>query len=292
MKRVIAPFICICLLSGCSLIKQQVKGEVSPKNFNEELSFTTAKTVIVLPVMENGGTKNFLFDTGADLNLVQRDSILGKTKKYEGASKRQMKLGKEVVGSMKIGHLDFKNTVAVTGDFKGLKEQIPNFGGLIGQPIINKANWLIDYPNKTIQISNEHLTDTSFTSIIIKRKGGAPYTIITIGDKEYEVLIDTGSSSAFNLPRDSKLAKELLNQYEFEDNQRERYTLGGLQTITEKAGVVALIKLGGMEFTNVKTTLNTSSQPRIGISFFENCKIYIDNIEGDYKIKKVDFPKN
>ena len=100
------------------------------------------------------------------------------------------------------------------------------------------------------------------------------------------MIIDFGSSSEFNLPEKSRLAEQLLKQYDFNDNERERYTLGGLQTITEKSGFVPLIKLGNMEFENVNTTINVSSQPRIGIGFFRDCEIYIDNLDNSYKIKK------
>lgn len=100
------------------------------------------------------------------------------------------------------------------------------------------------------------------------------------------MIIDFGSSSAINLPKDSKLAKELINTIELSDNERERYTLGGLQTIKEKVGVVPKVQLGSFEFDNVDVNINTSSQPRIGISFFKDFIIYIDNSNGGYKIKR------
>lgn len=271
---------------SCSVTKKQNQGNVVPESFEYKTEFTTAKSVIILPFEINGVSKNFLFDTGADLSLIQRDSTTGKTGNYNGASKRKMKLGNEIIASMQIGDIDFRNTVALNGDMKGLKEQISNFGGLIGQPIINKANWLIDYPNKSVKISDKNLVDNSFETIKIKREGGAPYTHILVNGIEYKVIIDFGSSSEFNLPKESKLAKELLLQYDFTDNERDRYTLGGLQKIKEKIGIVPLIKLGNMDFENVNTTINISSQPRIGIAFFKDCKIYIDNINNSYKLKK------
>ena len=274
------------LLFSCSITKNQKKGTVFPQNFIYEIEFTTAKSVIILPFEINGISKNFLFDTGADFNLIQRDYTVGRTGNYDGASNRKMKLGNEYVKSMKIGNVDFQNTFAMNGNLEGLKEQIPNFGGIIGQPIINKANWLIDYPKKILRISNENLVDNTFQSIDIKRKGGAPYTFISINGIKHKVIIDFGSSSEFNLPKESKLANQLLQQYNFADNERDRYTLGGLQTIKEKIGIVPLIKLGNMEFKNVNTTINVSSQPRIGIGFFKECDIYIDNINNSYKIKK------
>jgi len=231
------------LLVGCSITKLQQKGTVHPESFNYEIAFTTYKTVIFMPVKINGESKNFLFDTGADFSVIQRDSTIGKTSNVSGASKRKMKMGEEYVKSMKIGDVEFKNTIAKNGNLLGLKEQLPNFGGLLGQPIINKANWLIDYPNKKMKISNQNIADKIFTTIKIKREGGAPYTY-------------------------------------------KRYTIGGLQTIKEKIGFVPLIKLGDIEFKNVSTKINVQSQPRIGIGFFKDCIIYIDNIENKYKIKK------
>ena len=288
MKKFKSLLIGLIILTtfSCSVTRNQNKGNVFPENFEYQTEFKTIKSVIILPFELNGVSKNFLFDTGADYSLIQRDSILGKTGNYGGASKRKMKLGNEIIASLKIGAIDFRNTVALNGDMKGLKEQIPNFGGLIGQPIIKKANWLIDYPNKIVKISNKNLVDNSFETIQIKREGGAPYTSISIDGIEYKVVVDFGSSSEFNLPKESKLAKQLLRQYDFTDNERDRYTLGGLQKIKEKVGTVPLIKLGNIDFKNVKTSINVSSQPRIGIGFFKDCKIYIDNSDHSYKIKK------
>jgi len=214
---------------SCSITKNQKKGTVLPQSFNYETEFTTVKSVIILPFEINGVSKNFLFDTGADFNLIQREATIGRTGNYDGASNRKMKLGTEYVKSMKIGNIDFQNTFAKNGNLEGLKEQIPNFGGIIGQPIISKANWLIDYPKKTLRVSNDNLVDNTFQTIQIKREGGAPYTYISIDGIEYKVVIDFGSSSEFNLPKESKLAKQLLQQYNFADNERDRYTLGGLQ---------------------------------------------------------------
>lgn len=285
IKLVLIGLIILIIIS-CSVTKNQNKGNVVPENFDYQTEFETIKSVIILPFEINGVPKNFLFDTGADFSLIQRDSIIGKTGKYEGASKRKMKLGNEILSSIKIGSINFINTVALNGDMIGLKEHISNFGGLIGQPIIKKANWLIDYPNKLVNISDKNLADTSFETLRMKREGGAPYTYISINGIECKVIIDFGSSSEFNLPEDSKLAKQLLKQYPFSDNERERFTLGGLQKIKEKLGIVPLIKLGNMDFKNVNTTINVSSQARIGIGFFRDCKIYIDNIDNSYKIKK------
>ena len=280
-------FFAILLLSfSCSLTKHQNMGTVQPEKFNDVTEFFTIKTVMIVPAEIDGVSKNFLFDTGAQFTMIQRDTIIDSSVTIDGASKRSIEGGSEVINSFKIGRLDFNGTFATNSDMIGLKEQIPNFGGILGQPIINKANWLIDYPNKKIQISNEHLADETFETIKIKTNGGSPYTYITIHGIKYKVIIDFGSSSEFSLPQESKLAKQLLEQYEFSDNERDRYTLGGLQLTKEKVGIVPLVKLGDIEFKNVSTKIGVQSQPRIGIGFFKDYVIYIDNLENNYKIKK------
>lgn len=277
----------IFLSFSCSITKNQKKGTVLPEKFNYETEFTTVKTVMIIPFKINGVSKNFYFDTGAQYSFIQRDSLIGKKASVTGAAKQEREMGTEIINSMKIGNVNFKNTVALNGDMKGLNDQIPNFGGIIGTPIINKANWLIDYPNKKLRISNKNLADESFKTIKLKTKGGSPYTFISINGIEYRVVVDFGSSSEFSLPKESELAKQLIQQYTFEDNERERYTIGaGLQTIKEKVGILPRVKLGDMEFENVTTKIGVQSQPRIGISFFKDCIIYIDNLENSYKIKK------
>jgi len=285
MFKIILSLLILSIIISCASSRAQKQGTVQPENFKYKTDFFTAKSVIVLPININGNEKNFLFDTGADFSLIQRDSLLGTTGTFDGASNREAEFGNETIKSLKIGTVDFQNTFALNGDLKGLKEQISNFGGILGQTVINKSNWLIDYPKKTMSISNENLADKDFTKIKIKRKNGAPYTYITIDGEKYKVVIDFGSSSDFNLPQDSKLAKKLLSSYNFKDNDRERYTIGGLQTVTEKVGIIPTITLGDLEFHNVETTINISSQPRIGIGFFKNYQVYIDNLEGNYKVK-------
>lgn len=133
------------LSAECSVAKLQKQGSVNPTDFYTKQSFQTFKGVIEIEAKFEGSSKIFLFDTGADINLIQRDSLAGKKSKYSGASKRKMELGKEKISKLKIGEVEFLDTYALHGDFVGLKEQIPQFGGLIGQSIISKANWLINY---------------------------------------------------------------------------------------------------------------------------------------------------
>ncbi len=265
-------------VSGCSVTKIQKHGYTNPDSFYYKCEFSTIKALIVLPVELDGANGNFLFDTGAEVTVIQRDTTRGKTVKIDGAAHKSMKL---------IGDVEFIDTYAMGGDFVGLKEQIPGFGGIIGQPIISKANWLIDYPNKTMEISSRHLGGDEFMNLNIRRDNGSPYVTLTIDGIDYQALIDLGSSSAFTIPEGSKLADRILSKYDFQDNERAVYTIGGLENTKEKVGNIASINLDGIEFDNVSATIRHTSQLRIGNEFFKDCIVYIDNENSTYSVKKL-----
>lgn len=270
---------------GCSVPNLVNRGEVIPSNFYTKINFATAKSLILIPCAFEGETKNFIFDTGATVTAIQRDSTIGKTITVRGASNRTTQNGSEILESFKINDVNFTNTFATNENMIGLKEQIENFGGILGRSIINKANWLIDYPARTLEISNKNLSDDSFLDIELNKQDDAPHTWIEINGKKYDAIIDLGSISTLNIPWETELAKDLLAVYDFEDYTRERYTVGGLETITEKIGVVPMMKIGNMEFKDVSVNLNRSSQIRLGMSFFKNSIIYIDNSNRRYRIK-------
>ncbi|MEM8893906.1 MAG: retropepsin-like aspartic protease, partial [Bacteroidota bacterium] len=153
MRRLL-PILLTFLAASCSLKHYQQQGKVSPKRYHQAVPFTTFKHVITLPVEVDGETRNFLLDTGAQLSLLQTDEAKGKAMTVGGASKRTTTLYRNKVSSIRIGDVSFKKVNVLSGDFTGLKEQIPNFGGLIGQSVLNKANWKIDYPNRMLEVSN------------------------------------------------------------------------------------------------------------------------------------------
>lgn len=284
MNKILNLCCLLLVLSGCVTQKQK-KGDVEQSVFRSTLTFTTVKYIAVIPVEIGGEQKSFAFDTGADVSVVQRDTTKGATSKVSGATNRKMVMGSEIIGSLKIGDVNFRNTYAVNANLVGIKEQIPNFGGLIGTPIISKANWLFNYPTKQLTISNAPLADETFKSIKIKRKSGSPYTSLNIEGKEYEAQIDLGSSSGISIPTGSALAAIILKKYKLEDSERQIYTIGGFQTVKEKVGTLPNLKIGDIEFSNVSVSIKPSVGLRIGSRFFADYILCIDNIQGDFKVR-------
>lgn len=285
-KRYLA-FLIIAFCISCATSNRFTQGSVKPVEFRASTTFFTARSLIILPCELNGEIRSFIFDTGAQVTNIQRDSIFGEIITVRGGSNRTVENGSEIVKSLKIGGIDFVNTFATNGNDADLKEKIPNFGGILGRTVIDKANWLIHYPNKTIELSNENLSDDSYTDIPLVESSSTPYTFLKIDNKEYRAIIDLGSSSVFNVPRETELARELLSKYTFSQNIRERYTVGGTEIITELIGTVPLLTLGDTTFKNIVVNINQSSQIRLGLGFFKNYLIYIDNLNHRFSIKSV-----
>jgi hypothetical protein len=258
-KKSWTPFLFLIVFISCSTGSRFTQGRVNPAEFYAKTTFFTAKSLMILTCELDGVSKNFIFDTGAQVSAIQRDSISGDVITVRGGSNRTVENGSETVKSLKIDGVEFVNTFATNENMAYLEEKIPNYGGVLRRTIIDKSNWLIDYPNRTIELSNKKLSDESYTDIPLIKSSDTPYMLVEINNAKYRSIIDLGSISIFNVPEDTELAGELLNKYQFVENSRERYTVGGIETITERIGTVPLLKLGATEFRNVTVNINLSS---------------------------------
>jgi hypothetical protein len=284
--RILLTLILTSFLISCSITKEQKQGTVSPKNFHHKTEFTLYKSLILIPSSINSETKNFIFDTGSELSIINSDSLFEKNYNVSGASGKKMKMGAGKVKSLRIGNVEFENTNVRFSDLSELEDRIPDFGGLIGQSIIGKSNWLIDYPNKKLEISNNDISDKTFSRLEIVRKSGSPFTFISINGKKYKAIIDLGSTRALSIPKDSELAKDLLMTYEFNDIEKDNFTIGGgIEKVNQKIGNLPVIELGNTKIIDVETVIKETTQIRIGSGFFKNYILYIDNTNEEYKLK-------
>lgn len=274
----------LAILSSCTSSNLYQEGFVEQREYIQSISFTTAKWVVLVPAKVGDTEKNFILDTGAEASVIQSDTLIGKKEKVTGASKRSVTLGKKTLPELTVGSISYKNTAAFYGDLQGLKEQIPNFGGLIGQPIISKSVWIIDYPKKELTISNSSNEDSTFKNLNATIENGRPYVYISFSGKQFKALLDLGSNSSISIPPSSPLAKLVEAQVTLRNNVRESYTLGGNQQINEKIGIASQVNIGDATFTNVEVDIRPSSTLRVGMQLFSKAKLCIDGPKGSYKV--------
>ncbi len=277
---------CLIFITGCSVKTYQNKGLIIPQSNSTKIDFSTNKTIIILPVMLNGSIKNFAFDTGAELTVVQKEETTGIKTKVTGADGKNVQTGTGAIDLLKIGDVKFENIYSLNANMEYLTKEIPDFGGIIGQSIICKANWLIDYSKNRIEFTDKTIETIGFETISTKNIRN-PHVDIMIEDEVYSALIDLGSSVAMTIPENSKLAEKLLSKNTFKDNKREIYRLSGAKIIAEKVGILPKVKIGNSSFEKVEVNILPSKSLKIGNAFFKDCMIYIDNTNGVYKVKKM-----
>jgi hypothetical protein len=286
LKNTVLLAFCLIFTTGCSVKMYQNRGLIVPQSNSTKLDFSTNKTVIILPVMLNGSIKNFAFDTGAELTVVQKEETTGIKVKATGADGKKVKIGTGTIDLFKISDVEFKNIYSFNANMEYLTKEIPDFGGLIGQSIICKANWLIDYSKNKIEFTDKTIETIGFETLSTKNIRN-PHIDIIIEGEVYNVLIDLGSSVAMTIPENSKLAEKLLAKYSFKDNIREIFRLSGAKIVAEKVATLPKVEIGNSSFEKVEVNILPSKTLKIGNAFFKDYTIYIDNTNGVYKIKKM-----
>lgn len=256
-----------------------------PEKFYCTREFTTWESVIILPVEIEGKKKNFLFDTGASLTVLNREEPQGRKIKVTGADNRKGEAYMERGVSLNLGEVEFKDFTALNLPMEDFESHVPDLGGLIGQSVINKANWLIDYPHQKITFSSDSLIDESFEKIEIQEIRSTFYLPLTIAGNEYMAKIDLGSNEALTVPADSELAKIIRDKYDFEETDDWNLSINGLGRALKSTGQVDLT-MGGFEFDSVNTVIKESGKLRVGNKFFQNYIIYLDMMNSAFYIKK------
>ena len=286
LKNTVLLAFSLIFITGCSVKMYQNKGLIIPQSNSIKLDFSINKTIIILPVMLNDSIKNFAFDTGAELTVVQKEETTGMKTKVTGADGKKVKIGTGTIDLFKISDVEFKNIYSFNTNMEYLTKEIPNFGGIIGQSIICKANWLIDYSKNRIEFTDKIIETIGFETISTKNIRN-PHIDMMIEGEVYSVLIDLGSSVAMTIPENSKLAEKLLAKYTFKDNIREIYRLSGAKIVAEKVVTIPKVNIGNSSFEKVEVNILPSKSLKIGNAFFKDYAIYIDNANGVYKIKKM-----
>ena len=274
-----------CLLNSCVKYKQN-KGLISPESKETSINFTISKTLVILPIKVDGEDKNFILDNGDNMTTISRKVLKGRVTKVGSATGEKAKVGNEVVGSIKIGDSEFKNICAQNLDLSVIENDVPNFGGLIGQAVLSKANWLIDYPKKNIKISTKAINTDGFETISVKNVRD-PFVEIQYEGISYKAFVDLGSTTAFSVLESSKLGQILAKKYAFVSESKTTTTASGTGTSTVQRGTISHIKIGNLKFDNLNTVMGKKSSHdiRIGMEFFKDKMLYLDYSNKNFKCK-------
>ncbi len=258
------------LVTGCVMSSREMvrSGAVHPVDFDLVLPFLQVMDTVVLEAELDGEAGRYLLDTGANITVVDRLPISGAVIDVAGASKTgEESMATTRISAFNIGSLRFEDTFAASGDLRELGRSIPGFRGLIGQPILSKANWLLDYRRGEVRISSVATPPPGMIEIPVHYRLGLPHLVLDIDGTTVEVLLDSGATTYLALPAASAVAQVLSERYAFTENERQLFRIGGSETVSQRVGRVPRIVIGDRVLRNVAVEIRETSRPRLGARF-------------------------
>ena len=247
-----------------------------------------AKKLLVFKGMLNGAIVDFAFDTDAGIGVlnaanqeVAKEKISYSRRKAIDANNRLVK-GREVdIKNVAIGSFVFKKVKSLYFDMEFLQ---CNKLYLLGQNVISKLNWLFNFDNNTVQVSETPFKeDSSFTVIPVKGTNKRPYTELQIGGKKiYNCLIDFGYTGIIDFP-ETDFINEKYSDHQASDNTSvgiySGMGLGGLsKPDTLKSFKLDSVSIGTAGFNDMMISVSEETDLKIGVGYFSKyCSAVILN---------------
>lgn len=177
------------------------------KNFTHTIQFESQLGQIIVPVVIEGITYRFLFDSGAVTTVSEelRDRLGMKkvfSNKLEDASGQVQEVPIYNIGKIQLGPVVFKDVSGPGLDMTKFEKQFCHkIDGLVGANVMRSCHWKIDYNAKTITFSDKKIkpegevTEIDFT----ENFSGTPLVRHVVGEYGYHAIVDTGSNGGFSI---------------------------------------------------------------------------------------------
>lgn len=287
MRYSISIIVLLFLFESCNnaFFRESVNtGSVERQGTPQQLKIINKNGLVLLPIEIGDDIYHFILDTGAGVSAI--DSQLAAQLQLEklrsapvgNASNQRQKFDFVSVKELKISHLLFLNTIAITEDFSNFPIEVSNFGGIIGQPIIAKANWKIDLKNKTLDVSDTAFLSETMTSIPYEiGDNRLPYISINIEGEKQKILLDTGCSDMLNMSNRTTISRKLMNKYPVKIHELEVYTLGQQRTVIIKELKLPQLILGNsLPIEDVFIRFDNINDQKLGMPMFKNKTLVIN----------------
>ena len=264
----------LTLLNGFSQNRKQLskKGYVKQKEYFVEIPFNYANKHIYIEVVISGKKYNFVFDSGYEVTTI--DSNIAKEIQYKiikevslsGSSFADQKVTLVELPNIAIASLDFEETYGLLQDLSFTKKPATQkIDGIIGNNVMRKSKWQIDYVQKVIRISNKidqfKNLPTAKKIELNNKDWGLGYVAIELNNQKHQFLFDLGSNGEFTA------------NHSFVKFLKEKDTLLQQEKQTFPVGK---IKIGEIELNDKSITLEKRASSLLGNAFFENYLLTID----------------
>lgn len=259
----------VMLIAGCvpTAPDMVATGHVEPTEFEVRLPMQTHHSTVLVTASAQGIAGRFVLDTGAALTVLDRMPLLGERLAVQSATGDEVAMVAATVDTVQVGPVAFRQSHAASGDLSMLAEQIPDFLGLLGQAVLAKANWLVDYERGEVTLRSDARPPEDMEVVSIHYRGGLPYVVLDIDGTTVEALLDSGASTYLTLPRQSPVALRLQQKYDFAEQVKTRLTIDGAIEQHLSVATLPVLGIGAVQRRDVPVELRDTERPRLGARF-------------------------
>ncbi|WP_162555783.1 aspartyl protease family protein [Reichenbachiella versicolor] len=286
-------------------MKTLKQGEVKQEDFLTEIPFYYQNNTIIIEVQIDGRNYNFIFDTGNDLTsiddgLMSEISVKSNNHSQKVSDAQKNKLVTEFVSieSLSIAGVEFTNIGAQVFDHSPF-EQVWGCGqsvsGIIGNNLMRKAKWQIDYKNRVLRVSDKidafDIQDAVVFETNSGKHGGARIEV-ALNDVKAKYKFDTGSSGFIS--SDLKTFDKLKTNTQIQSTQAtvSSFTASGKNLKVKNYAYIEDIEVNNIQVHNQVIAFSENHAKLLGNKFFDNYLVTLDWTNELFYLKPVDEFKN
>ena len=294
-KKCFTKLVILILFYSFSGHTQKVKfnkGRVEHKGYYTEVAYNELKSKLIIPVIIQDKTYQFLFDTGAPTLIshtlktkIQTRALSSIRVKDANDSGRPLEV--VTIPALEIGGVSFKNSPAIVNDpASNFLFDCLDIDGIIGSNLLRNSIVQIDSSKKMIMITDQlsRLTLEGLGSLdmSLSRGQSSPYIWIQLrgeGKAREQVLFDTGAQGFYDLSSNSFQVLDSLKVFSHTESA-VGYKGVGLFGVSNPVMHyrVQVPELGilGTTFLNVISVSTPASKSRIGADLLAHAKVTLD----------------
>jgi len=296
MKQIYLLFIIFSFgvtLQSCSsykAVRLAKQGYVDNKDFITQIPFRYDNDLIFIEVEIDKKHYNFIFDTGAEMSVIGQH-ITGEIEykvvtRSKVTSSSNSKQNAEFIELPKISfsNIDFESTGAIIADLSHFDRLIgcEKIDGIIGNNLLRKSIWQIDYKNETIKISDNILNlkvpKKASEIVMNSNKWGNVFLDVEVNGVKSKFIFDTGFVGKIRSDKqflDTLFSKSDKFKYITEVG-RTGSNLNGITNGKIYYTLIDTVSVEGIIVNNQIMSFKQSNKSLIGNQFFKNFTMTLD----------------
>lgn len=286
LRHMLLPLFMLCVLSDAIGQMNKNQGKVSPHNFSETVDFELWQDHIYFDVEVNGVKGTFMFDngfsvTGLDSAFAEKCGLNIRSidkQKVSDANNVSQEVPFSVADIIKIGTVEFKKTTITVVNSKNLVT-CKKVDGFIGNSVINKANWYIDFDHNKIQVSSKPIAVEGIQTPYINSKSNRHFIAFDFGGQSFYTHIDLGSGSELEVNQAEFLSafRAFSGEQHLGVSSMGLFGLGSIDTFYVLKHSY-LFRTGNSRFSiaPVIEFQKSIEQPRLGLGYLQQYNLVIN----------------